>query len=341
MPANLGELADQPLVMHEGRIFCLDITFLLTRITRELYNVSSENSFTSKDQHVNAAGRAFEKYCDQSVTRFNQNRHHAWMAPKKLLSQEYGDCLMTEGSYAAIFEYKFPPLPIKAKYSTDPEQLLEAIRSKFIFGPDPKHPKGFRQISISLRKLLNQRDRFHLLNTKKIIPCLITTEEILTDGVIYELCRRLAKPLFKEFGSLVTDPVILHSEDLIRLSERSNQISLPQMLEKLSLLNMLSEGTTINAIFKLWPDEDEGDLGAGAGRRDSFFLDEALQYLGNLRELGSNCPLCGSQRIANTYSGSGWFWYCPKCKRSIKAREEEAKELDLDYLEARSKFEET
>jgi hypothetical protein len=329
--ADLSQLVDRPLAIFNGSVACLDLEYLRSRASRVLWNIATKLVGEKVGEFGNDAGKYFEEYCRRLTSAAVEARadRGSWQAPEELIRKTVDD-LIVDGETAVVFEYKSYPLSPAALYGTEPRNLADEIDKKFIFGG--KKAAGFLQCANHLRRMLNDR-RFRLEGVKKIVPCLVTTEDSLSWLFCNRYARNRAAPLFQEFGNRIEPPVILHTEDLGMLVERSSKRSLPSLIQRLSHIDLGDDIHTKNAITRIWPQEVLDRSGQKVEiQRPTDFLDQALEFIQTDDPAPNICPNCGRARFFVRSGGQPHYW-CSHCEQGEPTSELEAQE-QREYIEA-------
>jgi hypothetical protein len=319
-------------------VMCLDQDFLTIRIAKTLWNIvadlSKSMSIDGKVAHL--SGDLFEDYCNRLLTAAVRAAPAgtAWMASRQELEKAALDGLYVQDKVAVAFEFKSAPLPLKPLFATEPSSLGAAIKEAVIIGkkkPNGKDDRrGFIQCRNHLRTMLNNKSVYHLDGVTKIIPCVVTVEDALTWSPCYTYATREAKSLFTEFGELVSNPVLIHVEDLGLIAARSRIRPLPKIILDLSAGLSAADACTRNMIHRIVTDSKLQSSGQKIEiERPTDFLDRAIKYLEShpLSE-ETPCPMCDPAELPSALKlipgkdGRLVFW-CSRCEQEFPATDEQ------------------
>ncbi|MBS1719789.1 MAG: hypothetical protein JST35_05005 [Armatimonadetes bacterium] len=335
--ANLSMIANRPLAYWQGVVICLDLDYLAAKAARTLWNLTNA---TAQAKRIGAftgeMGGVFEEYCNTILTATcrARGRQNAWMAPKSLLG-ETADGFYVEGEVAVVFEFKSAPMGYSAIYTTDPQVLADEINRKYIVGSDGD-PQGFIQCANHLEFIAARKEEFRLKGVKYVVPCVVMMDDIMTWAPCYEFATQRAKELFQRFDGRsfkVSNPIILHSEDLGLLAERACLASIPRMMLRIARVRLSMDLCTKNLITRLWPQDIVDEVQSEKFVvRPTDFLDMSIEYLGDTEEPGKPCSACGSSCKLFS-SNDGAIYWCDNCQESVYATDEEVRQ-ELDRIEA-------
>lgn len=269
-------LSERPICMYNGFVFCADIEFLMTRASRELWNLGGRYAKHHKiGAFTGQAGYIFEEYCELFLSSIAKRRarNGARLVDPSLLKRAPVDFLYCEENVAIAIEAKSAPLPVSVIYGTDAEALATAIDEKYIVGRQ-NDVQGFAQLRKNIQTILESPQAFGLDAATRIMPCLVVTEETLTAAPAYQYATDRASQLFCDLDERVLPPVILHSEELGMLSELSDIASPCKILRSLASSNLGPYFSTKNFIWSEWYPSD--GKGLVKMERPVDFLDMAL-----------------------------------------------------------------
>jgi hypothetical protein len=234
--SDLTLLQLHPLIRHiDGRLFCLDVNFLLDKAGRGLY-------WTLRDAAPEALQRtlpgAYGNLFDAYVTGvFGSSSLPAGVHlpnPRFTNGDEAFDGCLVEGSRLVVFEFKSSVLRADAKYGEAPNALTRDVDRKFVTG-DSDGPKGVAQLSASIGRWLGGDDISGLRREDfdAIYPVMVVLERAMTVPAMDEYLnvhfRRQMPAKFK--GKKVTRLYVIDIENLERLLPYCAAVPLSSILD--------------------------------------------------------------------------------------------------------------
>lgn len=229
-------LVDRPLArLDHHRIYCLDLECLRSTYSRLIFNLLTR-MLDKKEANIQVrqmAGTILEDTVQGWLKIFGDNRPRSTLNSGFTLRDDIQvDGVVVEDNEVVLFEVKSGVLPVSLTLGNSIQKLASMINSKYIYG-DSKGLSGFSQLKRATEMILNDPSLIGLKRVKHIYIVLLVEDEDLPMKPAALYIVNESHKMFKSLGKRVSDPIILHVDDLRSLAIRCKRYSLPYMMKRM------------------------------------------------------------------------------------------------------------
>ncbi len=201
--------------ISEDHYICLDLTFLLEKLSNGIFWLLSERFPTAEIGHFRSFwGKLFEAYIRRFIESADSISSDSFTPNPCYMDtgEEVADGLFSYGEDIVLFESKFTTIVQNAKYSSSIEDLIKEIKLKYEMNRKGEW-KGYGQLANNINKLFSNGGGHYckLINKEKIkrvFPLLIVDEHFLNAPFTNYLFNKFFKTLIN-YPSLMPDIIIM------------------------------------------------------------------------------------------------------------------------------------
>ena len=214
--ADFTFLRDQPYLKDGEHYFCLDYEFALGKLeSGVMYRVLDSLAPNRKDPYLSFWGPVFEDYLAWLFESYASTKHNIYYPqPKYGDGTELCDAIVICGGTAILIEAKIATCNIETKYSGDYVLMKKYLESKLVGTPNNR--KGVLQLTKAIENIRDKPAAFLppcLANVKKIIPLIVTKDEIGSSFFINTYLNERFEAQFrrKDYKTLTITPLVTMS----------------------------------------------------------------------------------------------------------------------------------
>ncbi len=235
--SDIVALQASPLVRRgDGRIYCLDVAFLIDKPGRGLmWTLMEFATAPVRKRLLGFYGAVFESYLNSRAAGARLLEGQTYVpGPSFRPSDEAFDGCWVEGASLVVCEYKSSVLTAPAKYGGDPDLLVREIQKKFVEG-DKDGAKGISQLVRGIERFLKGE---HLPLVPRpgvvtIFPVMVVLDRSMTSPFMSRyLNKQFPAARFEaEFGVRMMPLFVIDVENYERLIAYSGTYKISDLLQ--------------------------------------------------------------------------------------------------------------